>query len=101
MRKWLERRKARKQRRKHTVKSILYSQEAGVELAVPSAPSAEIIVMLLAVNCPESFQLIDLSIVALNFGFQRCAKLVYLATIFHIEDFSLFGQLAVKFQPQC
>jgi hypothetical protein len=41
-----------------------------VELAIPSAPKAELIVMLLAVKCPESFQLIDLSIAALNFGFQ-------------------------------
>jgi hypothetical protein len=70
-----------------------------VELAIPSVPKAKLVVMLLAVKCSESFQLVDVSIVALNFGFQRCAKLVYLAIILRGEDFLLFGQLAVKLQP--
>jgi hypothetical protein len=62
-----------------------------VELAVPSAPSTEIVIMLLAVKCPESFQLADLSIAALNFALQRRAKLVHLAVILRGEDFSLLG----------
>jgi hypothetical protein len=41
-----------------------------VELAVPSAPSAEIVVMLLAVERPESFQLADLGIADLDFALQ-------------------------------
>jgi hypothetical protein len=100
MRKWLERAKARKRREKRTVKSVLQSKEARVELAILSAPNAEIVVMLLAVKLPKRFQLIDLSIAALDFGFQRCAKLVYLALILYGEDFMLFGQLVVKLQPQ-
>jgi hypothetical protein len=71
-----------------------------VELAVPSAPSAEIVVMLLAVKCPESFQLANLSIAALDFALQRRAKLVHLAVIIRGEDFLLLGQLVVKFQSQ-
>jgi hypothetical protein len=68
-----------------------------VELAVPSAPSAEIVIMLLAVKRLESLRLIDLSIAALNFCFQRRTKLVHLAIILRGEDFLLLGQLAVKF----
>jgi hypothetical protein len=41
-----------------------------VELAVPSAPSVKIIVMLLVVGCPESFQLVDLGITVLDLALQ-------------------------------
>jgi hypothetical protein len=71
-----------------------------VELAIPSAPNTEIVVMLLVVKLLKRFQLIDLSIAALDFGFQRCAKLVYLGIILRGEDFSLFGQLVDKLHPQ-
>jgi hypothetical protein len=96
MRKQLERSKAGKQGQKHTVKSVLKSQEAGVELAIPSAPNAEIVVMLLALKLPKGFQLVDLSIAAFDFVFQRRAKLVHLAVILRGEDASLFGQLVIK-----
>jgi hypothetical protein len=82
------------------MKSVLQSQEARVELAIPSVPKAEFVVMLLAVKFSKRFQLTDLSIMALDFGVQQHAKLVYLALIFHGEDFLLLDQLLVKFQPQ-
>jgi hypothetical protein len=82
------------------VKSVLKSQEAGEELAIPSAPNAEIIVMLLAVKLPKGLQLVDLSIAALDLVFQQRAKLVHLAFILRGEDVSLFGQLVTKLQPQ-
>jgi hypothetical protein len=56
--------------------------------------------MLLAVTLPKGFQLVDLSIAALDFAFQRCAKLVHLTVILRGEDVSLFGQLVIKLQPQ-
>jgi hypothetical protein len=99
MRKRFERAKAGKRGQKRTVKSVLKSQEAGVELAIPSAPNVEIVVMLLAVKLPKGFQLIDLGIAALDFVFQRCTKLVHLAVILHREDVSLSGQLVIKLQP--
>jgi hypothetical protein len=67
-----------------------------VELAIPSMPKAELVAMPLAVKGLARFQLVDLSITALNSGFQRRAKLVYLAIILRREDFSLFGQLVIK-----
>jgi hypothetical protein len=82
------------------MKSILQSQKARVELTIPSAPKAEFTVMLLVVKFSKRFQLADLSIAALDFGFQRHAKLIYLALIFRGEDFPLPGQLLDKFQPQ-
>jgi hypothetical protein len=82
------------------MKSVLQSQEARVELAILSAPKAEFVVMLLAVKFSKRFQLVDLSIAAIDFGFQRHAKLVYLALIFCGKDLPLLGQLLVKFQPQ-
>jgi hypothetical protein len=100
MRKRPEGVKAGKRRGKCTMKSILQSQKARVELAIPSAPKAEFVVMLLAVKVSKRFQLADLSIAALDFGFQRHAKLVYLALILRREDFPFLGQLLVKFQPQ-
>jgi hypothetical protein len=71
-----------------------------VELAIPSAPKAEFVVMLLAIKFSKRFQLVDIGVAALDFVFQRHAKLVYLALIFHGEDLSLLGQLLAKFQPQ-
>jgi hypothetical protein len=100
MRKQLERAKARKQGQKRTVKSVLKSQEAGVELAIPSAPNAEIVVMLLALKLSKGFQLVDLSIAAFDFVFQRRAKFIHLAVILRGEDALLFGQLVIKLQPQ-
>jgi hypothetical protein len=100
MRKRLERARAGKRGQKRTVKSVLKSQEAGVELAIPSVPNVEIVVMLLAVKLPKGFQLVDLGIVALDFAFQRRAKLVHLTVILRGEDVSLSGQLVIKLQPQ-
>jgi hypothetical protein len=90
--------KAGKWRGKRTMKGVLQSQKARVELAILSVPKAKFVVMLLAIKFSKRFQLADLSIVALDFGFQRHAKLIYLALIFHGEDFPLLGQLLVKFQ---
>jgi hypothetical protein len=92
--------KAGEQRRKRTMKSVLQSQEARVEFAIPSVPKAEFVVVLLAIKFSKRFQLIDLSIAALDFGLQRHAKLIYFALIFRGEDFPLLGKLLVKFQPQ-
>jgi hypothetical protein len=39
-----------------------------VELAIPSTPKAEFAVVLLAIKPSKSFQLVDLGIVALDFG---------------------------------
>jgi hypothetical protein len=63
-------------------------------------PKAELIVMLLAVKFSKRFQLADLSIATLDFGFQRHAKLVHLAVILCREDLLLLGQPLVEFQPQ-
>jgi hypothetical protein len=87
-------------RGKRTMKSVLQSQEVGVELAILGTPKAEFLVMLLAIKLSKRFQFIDLGIVALNFGVQRRAKLIHLAPIFCGEDFSLHGQLVVKLQQQ-
>jgi hypothetical protein len=100
MRKRLEGARAGKQRGKWTMKGVLQSQEARVELAIPGAPKAKFLVVLLAVKLSKRLQLVDLSIAALNFGIQRRAKLIHLAPIFRGEDFSLLGQLMVKLQPQ-
>jgi hypothetical protein len=79
------------------MKSVLQSQEARVKLVIPSAPKAEFAVVLLAVKFSKRFQLVDLSIAALDFGLQRCANPIYLALIFRGEDFPLLSQLLVKF----
>jgi hypothetical protein len=47
--------KAREWRRKRTMKSVLQSQEARVELAIPSAPKAEFAVVLLAIKPSKRF----------------------------------------------
>jgi hypothetical protein len=68
MRKWPEGAKAGKQRGKRTMKSVLQSQESGVELAIPGAPKAKFLVVLLTVKLSKRFQLVDPGITALNFG---------------------------------
>jgi hypothetical protein len=82
------------------MKSVLQSQKAGLEFAISGAPNAELLVMLLTVKLSEGFQLVDLGITALDFAFQRRAKLVHLAVILRREDVSLSGQLVIKLQPQ-
>jgi hypothetical protein len=82
------------------VKSVLQSQQAGLEFAVSGAPDADFLVMPLTVKLSKSFQLVDLSIAALDFALHRCAKLVHLAIILCREDSLLLGQPAVKLQPQ-
>jgi hypothetical protein len=59
-------------------------------------PNADLRVMTLTVEPPESLQLIDFGTVALDFAPQRRAKLVHLAVKLHGEDSFLFGQLAIK-----
>jgi hypothetical protein len=100
VRKQRERAEVGKQRGKHIVKSVLQSQQAGLKFAVPGAPNADFLVMPLTVKLSKSFQLIDLSIAALDFALQRCAKLVHLTIVLRREDSSLLGQLVVKLQPQ-
>jgi hypothetical protein len=78
------------------MKSVLQSQQAGLEFAVSGAPNTEFLVMLLTVNLSKSFQLVDLDVAALDSAFQRRAKLVHLAIVLRREDFLLLGQLAVK-----
>jgi hypothetical protein len=56
--------------------------------------------VLLTIKFSKRFQLIDIGIAALDLGVQRRAELIHLALIFRGEDFSLPGQLVVKFQPQ-
>jgi hypothetical protein len=79
------------------MKSVLQSQQAGLEFAVSGAPNAEFLVMLLTVKLSKNFQLVDLDVAALNSALQQRAKLVHLATVLRREDFLLLGQLAVKF----
>jgi hypothetical protein len=55
MRKWPEGAEAGMRRGKHTMKSVLQSQEAGVELAIPGMPKAEFLVVLLAVKLSKRF----------------------------------------------
>jgi hypothetical protein len=81
------------------MKSVLQSQEAGVELAIPGAPKTELLVVLLAVKLLKRFQLINLGITAFDFGVQRRAKLIHLTLILRGEDLPLLGQLLVKLQP--
>jgi hypothetical protein len=100
VRKQRERAEAGKQRGKYTVKSVLQPQQAGLEFAVLGAPNTNFLVMPLTVKLSKSFQLIDLSIAALDFALQRRAKLVHLAIVLRREDSLLLGQLAVKLQPQ-
>jgi hypothetical protein len=82
------------------MKIVLQSQQAELDFAVLGAPNADFLVMPLTIKLSKSFQLIDLSIVALDFALQRCAKLVHLAIILRREDSLLLSQLAVKLQPQ-
>jgi hypothetical protein len=51
------------------MKSVLQSQQAGLEFAILGAPNAELLVMLLTVKLSENFQLVDLGITALDFAF--------------------------------
>jgi hypothetical protein len=69
------------------MKSVLQSQQAGLEFAVSGVPNAEFLVMLLTVKLSESFQLVDLDVAALDSALQRRAKLVHLAIVLHREDF--------------
>jgi hypothetical protein len=78
------------------MKSVLQSQKAGLEFAISGAPNAELLAMLLTVKLSEGFQLIDLGIMALDFAFQRRAKLIHLAVILHGEDVSLSGKPVIK-----
>jgi hypothetical protein len=95
-----ERERAEKQERKYTAKSFIQPQQAGLNLAVTGAPNADLLVITLAVEPPESLQLVDLGAVALNFAPQGRTKLVHLAVVLCREDLSLFSQLAIKLQPQ-
>jgi hypothetical protein len=70
-----------------------------LEFAVAGAPNANLLVMTLIVKLPESLQLIDLGIVALDFALQGRTKLAHLPIILCREDSLLLGQLAVKLQP--
>jgi hypothetical protein len=92
--------RAKKQEGKHTTKSIFQPQQARLEFAVAGAPNADLIVMTLSVKLPESPQLIDLGIAALDFALQGRAKLVHLAVILRREDSFLLGQLVIKLQLQ-
>jgi hypothetical protein len=50
-----------------------------VELAIPGAPNAELLVMLLTIKLSKRFQLVDLGIVVFDFGVQRRAKLIVIS----------------------
>jgi hypothetical protein len=52
------------------MKSILQPLEASVELAIPRAQKAKLVVVLLVIKPSKSFQLVDLGIAALDFGAQ-------------------------------
>jgi hypothetical protein len=84
---------------KHTTKSFLQPQQAGLNLVIMGMPNADLLVMTLTVKLPESLQLIDLGVAALDFAPQGRAKLVHLAVKLCREDPFLFGQLAIKLQP--
>jgi hypothetical protein len=52
------------------MKSVLQPQEACVEFAIPRAPKAEFVFVLLVIKPSKSFQLVDLGIAAFDFGAQ-------------------------------
>jgi hypothetical protein len=100
MRRRRDRARVEKQEGKHTTKSFFQPQQAGLNPAVTGTPNADLLVMTLTVKPPESLQLIDLGAAALDFAPQGRAKLVHLAVELCREDSFLFGQLAIKLQPQ-
>jgi hypothetical protein len=50
------------------VKSVLQSQQAGLEFTVSGTPNTDFLIMPLTVKLLKSFRLIDLSIAAPNFA---------------------------------
>jgi hypothetical protein len=73
------------------MKSVLQSQKAGVELAIPGTPNAKLLVVLLTVKLSKRFQLVDLGIAVFDFGVQRHAKLIHLTLILRGENLLLPG----------
>jgi hypothetical protein len=55
VRRWHERARAEKQEGKDTTKSFLQPQQTGLNLAVTGTPDADLLVMTLTVEPPESF----------------------------------------------
>jgi hypothetical protein len=99
MRRRRDRARVEKWEGKHTTKSFLQPQQAGLNLAVAGTPNTDLLVMTLTVKPMESLQLIDLGTAALDFAPQGHAKLVHLAIKLCRKDSFHFGQLAIKLQP--
>jgi hypothetical protein len=95
-----ERARDEKQESEYTTKSFLQPQQAGLNFTIAGTPNADFPIMTLIVEPPESLQLVDLGAAALDFAPQSRAKLVHLAIELCGEDSFLFGQLAIKLQPQ-
>jgi hypothetical protein len=68
MRRRCEKARAEKQEEKYTTKSLFQPQQAGLDPAVAGAPNADLLVMTLTVKLPESLQLADLGVAALDFA---------------------------------
>jgi hypothetical protein len=81
---------------KHTTKSFLQPQQAGLDPAAAGTPNADLLLMTLTVKLPKSLQLIDSGAVVFDFTLQGCAELVHLAVVLRREDSFLLGQLAIK-----
>jgi hypothetical protein len=95
-----ERARTEKQEKKYTAKSLLQPKQAGLNLAVAGTPNANLLVVMLTVEPPESLQLVNLGATALDFAPQGCVKLVHLAVVLCREEFLLFSQPAIKLQLQ-
>jgi hypothetical protein len=89
-----------KQEGKHTTKSFLQPQQAGLDPAVAGTPNADLLLMTLTVKLLKSLQLIDSGATVFDFALQGRAKLAHLAVALRREDSFLLGQLAIKLQPQ-
>jgi hypothetical protein len=96
MRRRRDRARVEKREGKHTTKGFLQPQQTGLDPTVAGMPNTDLLVMTLTVKLPESLQLADSGVAALDSILQGRAKLVHLAFILCGEDSFLLGQLAVN-----
>jgi hypothetical protein len=91
MRRRHDRARVEKREGKHTTKSFLQTQQAGLDLAVVGTPNADHLLMTLTVKLPKSLQLVDSGAAVFDFALQGRAKLVHLAIVLRREDSFLLG----------
>jgi hypothetical protein len=68
MRRRHDRARVEKREGKHTMKSFLQTQQAGLDLAIAGTPNGDLLLMMLTVNLSKSLQLIDSGAAVFDFA---------------------------------